>query len=370
MANKEVYRVIVIDENEGRQNDIAEVIDKDKDYELMTKFKSAKAAVVQSSVFKPTLFLMSVESPAFREMIPSLRQNFPQAKILGTVSKWDNDIALECIKMGALGCIVKPFSIKDLNSSLEVFEKRGKPGPTTTVAYFSPKGSSGKTTLIANMAMLLAKESGSSVAIVDADLQFGDMSIFFDLDPERTILEAVRDVNYMSPLTLEPYFIPVAKNLRLLSCPRRPEMAELVDIASLTAVVRMSQSLFRYVLIDLPFGYSPFSVGMCELADVVFLTGMMNYGLELRHMKKSLSIFEGWSSMKQLEVVFSKVRPCTLEMKHRMAEQLSCPVHILPDEGSLMHQANSGRMARGLVGGSDYVRDVEDLTRAILLPGA
>lgn len=369
MAIKEVYRVIIIDENESRQNDIADVIDNDKDFELMTKFKSAKAAAIQSSVFKPTLFLMSVESPASREMIPTMRRSFPKAKILGTVSKWDNDIALECIKLGAMGCIVKPFTIKDLNNSLDVFEKRGKPGPTTTVAYFSPKGCSGKTTLIANMAMLLAKESESSVAIVDADLQFGDMSIFFDLDPERTILEAVRDVNYMSPLTLEPYFIPIVKNLRLLSCPRRPELAELVDIASLTAVVRMAQSLFRYVLIDLPFGCSPFSVGMCELADVVFLTGMMNYGLELRHMKKSLAVFEGWSSMKQLEVVFSKVRPCTLEMKHRMSEQLSCPVHILPDAEYLIHQANSGRMARGLLERSDYARDVESLTRDILLTG-
>ncbi|MBR2214565.1 MAG: response regulator receiver protein [Selenomonadaceae bacterium] len=365
------WQVVVIEPDGDMQREIAATLDVTDEYEFLTKYPTAGAAISQSSVFQPNLFLMDVEAAENRRAIPEFTKAFPGTAILGTMSKWSNDIAMECAQHGALGCILKPFTGQELTDSIRVFEKRGTVGPTTTIAFFSPKGRSGKSTLLSNLALHLAKETGGAVGIIDADLQFGDQAMFYDAEPKYTILEAVRDINYVSPITLEPYFMPVAKNLRLLCCPKRPEYAELIDVASLTAVAHMAQSLFRYVLIDLPFGYSPFSVGMCEMADIIYLVGMMNTGFEVEHMKKALGIFEGWSYMKDMKVIFSRVQPCDETERRKLQKELEgFPTEIMPNEYLLLAAANSGRMGRGIKSDTLFAKKIAALAGEILAKGA
>ena len=78
------------------------------------------------------------------------------------------------------------------------------------LSFFSPKGKSGRTTLIVNLALSLARVSGEKVGIIDAETNFADMDAFLNLNPRSTIVEALRDLSYLTSGTLEKYFEEVS----------------------------------------------------------------------------------------------------------------------------------------------------------------
>ena len=239
------------------------------------------------------------------------------------------------------------------------------------MAFFSPKGKSGKTTLIANLAMSLAAKIGEPVGIIDADLQFGDMAVFFNLEPKSTIVEATRDVKFLSPVTLNSYFVPVpeAENIRVLCGTKMPELAEMVEIAPFEDMVRMAQSLFRYVLIDLPPGFNPISVAAAELADTTYMVAMVGGGFEVLHMKRALDVFKAWPDYEQrVKTIFTRVSPCTEKERELLEQELGYPVSsILPNEYLLVSAAaNSGRMAVDVQPDTPLSKNINRLSKDIM----
>ena len=214
------------------------------------------------------------------------------------------------------------------------------------IAFFSPKGRSAKTTLVANLALSLALKNNQSVAIIDADLQFGDIPIFFDVEPENTIVEAVRDLKNLSPLSLTPYFMQVVDGLYILGSPKEIEYADLIERKNLIQIVRMASHFYKFVLIDLPSGVDSFVMGVCEFADTIILSSMIGTGFEVEHMKRSLELFRSWSDYgKNIKVIFSRVDPCNEVEQKKLSEKLNYPVYaILPNEYLLMSAANSGKL--------------------------
>ena len=337
------YNVILVDEDDATLNHTANIFKRLPEFTLVSSYREVKSAIGQSSVFDPNLFLLDVDEANNRNALPTFAEFFPNAIVLGTMSKWNADKAFESIRGGALGCVLKPFSGEDLIEAINIFSRGIRNTKPRSCSFFSAKGRSGKTTLIANLALSIVQQTGDLVAIIDADLQFSDMAIFFDVEPVTTIVEATRDINFLSPIRLNPYFLPVAENIQLLCGPRRLEYSELVDVESLTAVVRMAQTLFHYVLIDLPSGLSPFATGMCELTDTVFICGMLNTNFEIKHIKRTLPLFEMWEQYgKKINVVFSRADDRQkVEIERRLAHKVAA---VLPNEFLMVSAANSGNI--------------------------
>ena len=140
----------------------------------------------------------------------------------------------------------------------------------------------------------MAAKTNEPVAVIDADTQFGDMTVFFNLTPQSTIVEAVRDISFLSPVTLRTYFTDTGRNLQVLCGTSKPDMAETITIEGFTSLVKMSRNLYKYILIDIPSGFSDISATACELSDKTIITTMVNGGYEVQHMKRALEIFKAW----------------------------------------------------------------------------
>ncbi len=337
------YNVILIDADNATWIHTQNIFKRLPQLNLVSSYREVKSALGQGTVFNPNLFLVDIEDNANRNSLPEFAEIFPDAVVIGIMSKWDADKAFESIRGGAIGCLIKPFSGEDILDGIKIFSRGVKNTKPRSFTFFSAKGRSGKTTLIANLALSIVRQTGDMVAIIDADLQFSDMAIFFDVEPMMTVVEATRDIKFLSPIRLNAYFLPVAENIQLLCGPRRLEYSELVDVESLTAVVRMAQSLFHYVLIDLPSGVSPFSTNMCEIADTVFVCGMLNTGFEIKHIQRTLPMFTMWEQYgKKLNIVLSRVDD---KQKPDIERQLNHKIAaVLPNEFLMVSAANSGKL--------------------------
>ena len=342
------YRVILVESNRLMLERLSSVIRNTNDFELVSRYQRAGDALGQGGMFKPNLILLDIDEEDNLSMLEDFTQSFPEADVICLSAKWAPGDSESIARAGAKGFLIKPFTSEELLEALRTFNKSGLSYGSDVVAFFSPKGKSGKTTLIANLGMALAQKTGQQVGIIDADLQFGDMSVFFNLSPKTTITEAVRDINFLSPVTLNSYFLPIADNLRVLCGTKRPEYAELVDIKAFAEVVSMARSMYRYVLIDIPSGFTPISIATAEASDITFLVAMINGTFEIQHMQRALEIFKAWPDYEdRVRTVFTRVEPCDAGEREKLTQALGYPkVSVLPNEYMLVSSAaNNGQMA-------------------------
>ena len=138
------------------------------------------------------------------------------------------------------------------------------------VCVFGPKGGTGKTITATNVGVSLAM-SGHRVALVDLDLQFGDVGLALGLTPERTIFELARSAGTLDAEKLDGYMTRHASGLRVLLAPTRPDQAKTVTedfLRSLYAVLRAANDV---VVVDTPPGVSPEVMTTIENSSDVIL---------------------------------------------------------------------------------------------------
>ena len=99
------------------------------------------------------------------------------------------DLLVRCMRAGAREFLTEPISQDALAEALiraaaRRYElDRSKKLTGQMLVFLGTKGGSGVTTLATNFAIALTRESGKKVAIVDLNLQLGDVSLTLGIDP-------------------------------------------------------------------------------------------------------------------------------------------------------------------------------------------
>ncbi len=110
------------------------------------------------------------------------------------------------------------------------------------LSVFGTKGGSGKTMLAVNIACQLAA-SKLRVALVDLDLQFGDVGIFLDIARADSIADVVQE-NALEYKALKSYLHAHSSGVFTLCAPQSPELAETVLGEHVSAIVARFEGQF------------------------------------------------------------------------------------------------------------------------------
>ena len=363
------YRVILVEGSQLMLERLSGVIRSAREFELAARYQRAGDALGQGSVFKPDIVLLDIDENDNISLLEDFVKTFSSASVICLSTKWSPSDSETIAKAGARGFLIKPFTADELQDAVATFAKSGISSGAKVISFFSPKGKSGKTTLISNLGLSLAQKTGQQVGVIDADIQFGDMAVFFNATPKATILEATRDINFLSPVTLNSYFAPITENLRVLCGTSRPEYAEQVEIKGFTEVVSMAKSMFKYILLDVPAGFNPISIASAELSDITYLTAMINGGFEIQHMQRALEVFKAWPDYEaRVKAVFTRVEPCDKEEQNKLSQALGYPVAaVIPNEFVLVSTAaNNGQMALRVQSDTMFAQTVNRLADDII----
>lgn len=146
---------------------------------------------------------------------------------------------------------------------------------SVVIAVASPKGGSGKTTVATNLAVGIASAAPGQVAIVDLDLQFGDVATALQLIPEHSIADAARSVASLDAMSMKVMLTHHPLDLYALCAPETPAEGERVTAHQTTAVLELMQREFRYVIVDTAAGLGEQTLAALEAAtDVVLICAM------------------------------------------------------------------------------------------------
>jgi pilus assembly protein CpaE len=155
----------------------------------------------------------------------------------------------------------------------------------TLVSIFSSKGGTGKTFLTVNLAVALATRTGRPTAVVDADLEMGDVFSYFGRESNRQIgdLLAVGDLTEREDILAAG--TELAPHLTGYAAPLEPG-AEAVPGEAMAKTLRAVRSAFTFVVVDASADYSDQALATFDLSDLVFLIAGLDI-VGVRHLSSA-----------------------------------------------------------------------------------
>ncbi|MDP9262387.1 MAG: AAA family ATPase [Actinomycetota bacterium] len=173
--------------------------------------------------------------------------------------------------------------------------KAGSAGPAAAgagqmVVILGPKGGTGKTLTAVNLGVALA-DKGKHVALVDLDLQFGDLGLALGLRPERTLHDLARSGGSLDVAKLDNYLATHSSGVRVLMAPTRPDQASGVNTALLRDVYTVLASTYDFIIIDTPPGFTPEVIAAIDRSTYVCAVTMLD-SLSLKNTKLGLETLD------------------------------------------------------------------------------
>ena len=155
--------------------------------------------------------------------------------------------------------------------SLAPVARRGR-----VVTVFSTKGGVGKTVLSINLATALAKKWDKSVALLDLDLQFGDVGIMLGLEPKHTIHDAVQSFDRLDADMIRGFMVEHDSGLSALLAPIRPEEAESVTANRVARILDLLREIADIVVVDTSPAFSDVVLAALDRTDDLYVVTMMD----------------------------------------------------------------------------------------------
>ncbi len=182
------------------------------------------------------------------------------------------------MRVGAKDCFSFPIPPQELIESLQRIERElnctaAQEGePDRFVAVINAKGGSGASTLAATLAHGLADQIGQRVALIDMDLQFGNLSSLFDLPPAGGLIDAALRAETIDKLALEGHMLKHKSGLHLLgNTPEQLVVPGEVDEIRMRKLMGILRSSYDHIIADLPRQIDGVTGLLLESADRVLV---------------------------------------------------------------------------------------------------
>ncbi len=178
----------------------------------------------------------------------------PRPVMFALLEERSADLMKRVLRAGADELLFLPLDIGDATRALlkisearrrDEFHQGGE-----VVSLVSLIGGTGVTSLAGNLALALRYVFDRRVGVVDLDLQTGGLSVFLNLEPDRTIMALAEDITNLDSIQLEGALSKHASGIYLLAAPKRIEDSEMVSESAIGAVLDLMRQLFDFVVVD------------------------------------------------------------------------------------------------------------------------
>lgn len=292
-------RILVVDDNPETRDHVSRLLYFEKDMEVIGQAVNGRQGIEMAVAYKPHIVLMDINMPDMDGIAATHEVGIqaPYSQVIIMTVQAEAHYMKQAMAAGARDFQPKPFTSDELincvrrvyNIGLPIYRRmetaeqvtvekaagRSSPGTTAdhepgrVIALFSPKGGIGVTTLATNLAVALQQLYGD-VALMDADLPFGDALVHLNTRPTRTISDMIHDGELDIDL-LADVLLPHNSGLKLLLAPPQPELADAVLSAMLPPVIKALRRQFKFVLVDTYHKLDDKMMAVLEHADYILL---------------------------------------------------------------------------------------------------
>ena len=212
-----MIKVLIVDDIPETRDHLSRLLGLERDIDVAGTAGSGEEAIQVAMDMRPDVIVMDINMPGMDGIAASeiISQRLPNSPVIMMSVHGEAEQLKQAMLAGAREFLVKPFSGDEFATSIKrVYERelvrreqlqaaRDANVPQVAhgqenaedhqiIAVFSPKGGAGRTTIATNLALALKRETNQRVALIDANLQFGDVGVLLNLNPKnRSMLDAV-----------------------------------------------------------------------------------------------------------------------------------------------------------------------------------
>jgi pilus assembly protein CpaE len=126
---------------------------------------------------------------------------------------------------------------------------------------------------------------------MDADVQFGDVSVMLGIPPDHTVLDAAASVHYADSELMRNLVTRHESGMMVLPAPSEPAVAGSVPPDDMVAVCAALQGISGWVVVDLPTSFNDTTLGILEAADDILLVASMDIP-SIKNLKIGMQAFD------------------------------------------------------------------------------
>jgi pilus assembly protein CpaE len=117
----------------------------------------------------------------------------------------------------------------------------------------------------------LSTRSKRRVAVVDLDLQFGDVGVALDLRSANSVVDLIAHEEQLDASVVEDVFVRHESGVHVLVAPEHVGMADSADPVRIVRAIDALRDHFAYIVCDLWSSLDDLTLGMLRTADQVVL---------------------------------------------------------------------------------------------------
>lgn len=340
----EKIKLLVVDDIAQTRKDIIRLLYFEDDMDVVGEAGNGEEALAKIGELQPDVVLMDINMPQMDGITATEKagQLYPQTAVVIISIQGESEYLKKAMVAGARDYLVKPLSSEEMAGTIRnVYKQKrcmplvqgpevvpgsqvkppagqagisGPPAPQTQAeekplghvsVLFCGKGGAGKTTIATNLAVVLAQQEKKRVALVDYDLQFGDISVMLNLTEGQNIGELAKESGELSVEMIESYMTRHFSGVDILPAPLFPQEAEYVTPRHAEQILRLLKASYDYIIVDTAPIFDEINLQALDMADQVFLVVTRDIAT-IKNAKTSLTILESLNYREKIRVVLNR----------------------------------------------------------------
>ncbi len=289
-------RILIVDDFAEARENIRKLLQFESDFEVVGGARTGQEAIELARETQPDVILMDLNLPDMDGLTvtKTLTDEIRFTQVVVVSVQTESEYMRKAMLAGAKFYIPKPppsdeliATVRDLGERAHQERERvavpayvpaapgagmGFGGPQRpagkAIAIYSAKGGVGVTTLATNLAIGLNTGETPTV-LVDTSLQFGDVSVFLNLQVKNSIADLAARAEELDAEFVEEVVMAHECGLRVLAAPPRPEMADEIRADQVRKVLQFLKRQFAYVVIDTSSTLDDTTLAVLDVADLL-----------------------------------------------------------------------------------------------------
>ncbi len=202
----------------------------------------------------------------------------PNCSIVGLSRSNDPQTIIAAMRSGCAQFVAAPIDLDDLSAAIERIRVAHAPSAMESRRFcvVGSAGGAGATTLACNLATELCHATSQKCALIDLNLEFGDVSCAFDCAPKYSVADVCRDGVQVDRTLIESAMHDLNNGIVLLARPERVDDARIVTPEGVSDMFHVLGQVHPFVVADLPRNYSFMTSAAVQGADRVLIVTQLS----------------------------------------------------------------------------------------------
>jgi pilus assembly protein CpaE len=296
----------------------------------------ALAKTLHQTTVNLIFFHLDPDAEAVMEVIDHVSTKYPELALIAVSHQTDPEAILAPMRAGCDQFVCEPIDHNDLANAVARVASRRLLSNTKSrcICVVGSSGGAGTTSIACNLALEIGNLADRDCALVDLDLQFGDVALNFDCEPRYTIYDLAESGNELDRSILATTVTTLPCKVALLSRPETIEQHEAITPEVIHRVVELMALVYENVVIDVPGRFDIQTIAAMGQADLILIVCQ----LQVPSLRNAKRFFETLTRMgvpeERIEVVINRSDGKSGRLTERDVEEtLKKPVFaIIPND--------------------------------------